>query len=86
MKQVCDAEEEIRRLRQVVRNVYEVWAGSEGIPMPETAAEAYMLQLLEQMRDEAKNGLHNAALTGAEGVRVEGTVMPHGDNKGEKHE
>ena len=59
MKQVCDAEEEIRRLRQVCRDVYEVWAGSEGIPMPETAAEAYLLQLVEQMRDAAKKGLHN---------------------------
>lgn len=53
------AADEIDRLRQVARNVYEVWAGSEGIPMPETAAEAYLLQLVEQMRDEAKNGLHN---------------------------
>jgi hypothetical protein len=50
---------EIERLRQVARNVYEVWAGSEGIPMPETAAEAYLLRLVEQMRDEAKHGLHN---------------------------
>lgn len=48
--------DEIDRLRQVARNVYEVWAGSEGIPMPETAAEAYLLQLVEQMRDEAKGG------------------------------
>ena len=54
------AADEIDRLRQVARNVYEVWAGSEGIPLPETAAEAYLLQLVEQMRDEAKNGLHNA--------------------------
>lgn len=54
------AADEIDRLRQVARNVYEVWAGSDGIPMPETAAEAYLLHLVEQMRDEAKNGLHNA--------------------------
>ncbi len=54
------AADEIDRLRQVARNVYEVWAGSEGIPMPETAAEAYLLHLVEQMRDEAKHGLHNA--------------------------
>lgn len=52
--------EEIKRLHRVARNVYEVWAGSEGIPQPETAPEAYLLQLVEQMRDEAKNGLHNA--------------------------
>lgn len=49
--------DEIDRLRQVARNVYEVWAGSEGIPQPETSPEAYLLQLIEQMRDEAKSGL-----------------------------
>lgn len=48
---------ENNRLRQVCRNAYEVWAGSEGIPEPETAAEAYLLQLLIQMRDEVKKGL-----------------------------
>ena len=57
------AADEIDRLRQVARNVYEVWAGSEGIPMPETAAEAYLLHLVEQMRDEAKHGLHNDSLS-----------------------
>jgi hypothetical protein len=57
---------EIERLRQVARNVYEVWAGSDGIPQPETAAEAYLLKLIEQMRDEAKDGLHNAQLSRAE--------------------
>lgn len=48
---------ECERLRQVCRNVYEVWAGSEGIPVPETCTEAYLLQLIEKMRDEAKAGL-----------------------------
>jgi len=48
---------EIDRLKQVCRNVYEVWAGSEGIPIPETCPEAYLLNLVEQMRDEAKKGL-----------------------------
>ena len=32
-------------------------AGSEGIPEPETCAEAYLLKLLIEMRDEAKKGL-----------------------------
>ena len=49
--------EENARLHQVCRDAYEVWAGSEGIPQPETCAEAYVLQLLEQMRDEVKKGL-----------------------------
>jgi hypothetical protein len=48
---------EIDRLRQICRDAYEVWAGSEGIPVPETAPEAYLLQLLVQMRDEVKKGL-----------------------------
>ena len=39
------------------REVYEVWAGSEGVPKPENAVEAYLLQLVEQMRDAAKKGL-----------------------------
>lgn len=50
-------EAEAERLRQVCRNVYEVWAGSEGLPMPETAPEAYLRQLVIQMKDEAKEGL-----------------------------
>jgi len=55
------AANEIERLRQVCRNVYEVWAGSEGIPVPETAPEAYLLSLIEQMRDESKEGLKDCA-------------------------
>ena len=50
-------EDEVERLRQVCRNVYEVWAGSEGIPEPKTCPEAYLIQLIEQMRDAAKEGL-----------------------------
>jgi hypothetical protein len=53
----CNLEAEIDRLRQICRDAYEVWAGSEGIPVPETAPEAYLLQLLTQMRDEVKKGL-----------------------------
>lgn len=48
---------ELRRLHEVCRDVYEVWAGSEGIPMPQTASEAYLLSLVEQMRDASKEGL-----------------------------
>jgi len=48
---------EIDRLHQICRDAYEVWAGSEGIPMPETAAEGYLYQLLIEMRDEVKEGL-----------------------------
>jgi hypothetical protein len=47
----------IQRLRQVCRDTYEVWSGSEGVPVPETCAEAYLLGLVEKMRDEVKRGL-----------------------------
>ena len=52
-----EAAAELRRLHQCCRDVCEVWAGSEGIPEPQTAAEAYLLSLVEQMRDAAKEGL-----------------------------
>lgn len=54
---VDELRSEIERLHQVCRDAYEVWAGSEGIPEPETAAEAYLYQLLSAMRDEVKKGL-----------------------------
>jgi hypothetical protein len=34
-----------------------VWAGSDGIPVLETVVEAYLLRLVEKMRDAAKEGL-----------------------------
>jgi len=60
-KAIIDERDTLRaalaELEGVCREVYEVWAGSEGIPLPKTAAEAYLLQLVEQMRDAAKKGL-----------------------------
>jgi hypothetical protein len=53
-----DYDTDINRLHQCLRNVYEVWAGSEGIPAPTVASEAYLLSLVEQMRDAAKEGLN----------------------------
>jgi hypothetical protein len=41
----------------ICRNIYEVWAGSDGVPIPETIVEAYLLRLIKQMRDEASKGL-----------------------------
>ena len=47
------ANDEIKRLqernhvlREALRDIYEVYAGSEGIPKPMTAAEGYLLELL----------------------------------------
>ena len=54
---LLEAAQELRRLHHCLRNVYEVWAGSEGIPAPTSASEAYLLSLVEQMRDAAKEGL-----------------------------
>lgn len=54
---IQEAAAELSRLQQCCRDVYEVWAGSEGIPEPQTATEAYLLSLVEQMRDAAKEGL-----------------------------
>jgi hypothetical protein len=56
-KNASQEQSEIERLRQVCRNVYEIWAGSDGIPVPETCAEGYLLRLIEQMRDEVMAGL-----------------------------
>ena len=41
----ADAADEIERLREALREIYEVYAGSEGIPQPMTAAEGYLLSL-----------------------------------------
>ena len=51
-----DAEDELRRQHAALRNVYEIWAGSEAFE-PVTAAEGYLLQLVKQMRDAAMEGL-----------------------------
>ena len=44
--------EEIAKLRAGMREIYEVWAGSEGL-VEETASEAYQVRLIKQMRDIA---------------------------------
>jgi regulator of replication initiation timing len=40
---------ENERLQAALREIAEVYAGSEGIPQPITAAEGYLLQLLMEM-------------------------------------
>jgi hypothetical protein len=52
---LSDAADEIERLRGALRDIYEVYAGSEGIPKPMTAAEGYLLQqLMEAARIAAR--------------------------------
>ena len=48
---------EIERLREALREIYEVYAGSEGIPQPMTAAEGYLLSLLMEVVRIAQNAL-----------------------------
>ena len=39
----------IEELEAALREIHEVYAGSEGIPEPMTAAEGYLLRLLKEM-------------------------------------
>lgn len=46
---------EIERLREALQDICEVYAGSEGIPKPMTAAEGYLLErLMEAVRIAAR--------------------------------
>lgn len=47
----------IERLREALREIYEVYAGSEGIPQPMTAAEGYLLSLLMEVVRIAQEAL-----------------------------
>lgn len=49
--------DEIERLREALREIYEVYAGSEGIPQPMTAAEGYLLSLLMEVVRIAQKAL-----------------------------
>jgi hypothetical protein len=49
--------ERAMRLRKALREVYEVYAGSEGIPQHMTAAEGYLLLLLMEVVRIAQEAL-----------------------------
>ena len=49
--------DEIERSREALREIYEVYAGSEGIPQPMTAAEGYLLSLLMEVVRIAQKAL-----------------------------
>ena len=55
---------DIERLREALREICEVYAGSEGIPKPMTAAEGYLLRLLVEAVKIAARAL--AETTGGE--------------------
>jgi len=44
-----DAANRIEKLETALREIHEVYAGSEGIPEPMTAVESYLLKLLTEM-------------------------------------
>jgi hypothetical protein len=48
---------EIEQLQKALREIYEVYAGSEGIPQPMTAAEGYLLFLLKKTAKIAQETL-----------------------------
>ena len=56
-----DAADEIERLREALREICEVYAGSEGIPQPMTAAEGYLLSLLMEVVRIAQKALKEKA-------------------------
>jgi len=42
-------DDRIAKLKAALREIHEVYAGSEGIPEPMTAAESYLLKLLTEI-------------------------------------
>ncbi len=48
--------EERERCNQYLINVYEVYAGMEGVPIAETATEDYLLHVIKEMVDEINEG------------------------------
>ena len=55
--QLAEAKAKIVRLREALREIHEVYAGSEGIPQPMTAAEGYLLFLLKETAEIAQETL-----------------------------
>ena len=54
---IYEAADKIVRLRKALREIYEVYANSEGIPQPMTAAEGYLLFLLKETAKIAQEAL-----------------------------
>lgn len=54
---IYEAANKIERLRKALREIYEVYANSEGIPQPMTAAEGYLLFLLKETAKIAQDAL-----------------------------
>lgn len=50
-------ERERESRRRICREIYEVWAGSDGIPAPQSPSEGYLMKLLDDVKDIARGGL-----------------------------
>jgi hypothetical protein len=50
LSQSMEKESEIKRIKELLREAYEVYAQMEGIPTPQTACEAYLLRIIMEMQ------------------------------------
>ncbi len=55
---IAELEAENARQKEALAEVREIYAGSEGIPVAETCAEAYVIRLIEQMYSIAVDALN----------------------------
>jgi len=68
--QCASREAENARLREALSEIREIYTGSEGIPNPETAAEAYVLRLVEQMYKTTVGALQQSGDTAGSAYAV----------------
>lgn len=61
---VADLLYEVKTLRAAMHDIYEVYAGSEGVLFPETCPEAYLYGLVMEMAQIAAKHKRAAALKG----------------------
>lgn len=52
-----EAADRIDALEKALLEIFEVYAGSEGIPQPMNAAEGYLLKLVKEMANTARAAL-----------------------------
>jgi hypothetical protein len=52
--EVEDLRQQLADKQQALSNVYELWAGIDGMPQPKDELGWYLFQLVEKMRDAAK--------------------------------
>jgi len=50
ISQSMEKESDIERIKELLRESYEVYAGMEGTPIPQTACEAYLLRIIMEMQ------------------------------------